>query len=256
MPFGLTNTPTVFMDMMSRIFRPYLNKFVVVFVDDILIYSTTKEEHAEHLRIALQLIMDHRLHAKLSKCEFWLSEVKFLGHVVSGAGIAVDSDKVAAVADWATPKTMFDIRSFLGLAGYYRRFVHDFARLAAPLTRLTRKDVKFVWTDACETSFQELKKRLTTTPILIVPERGRGYTLYCDASLLGYRGVLMQGDRVVIFGSRQLKDHEKNYPTHDLELCSVVFALKTWRHYLYGKDFVVFFDHESLGYIFTQKNWT
>src|SRR3954464_1347790 len=141
------------MDMMSGIFRPFLNKFIVVFVDDILIYSATRDEHAEHLRIALQLLKDHQLCGKLSKREFWLPEVKFLGHVVSGAGIAVDSNKVAVVVNWATPKTMFDIMSFVGLAGYYRRFVQDFAKLVAPLTRLTRKDVKFVWTDACETSF-------------------------------------------------------------------------------------------------------
>ena len=153
MPFGLTNTPAVFMDMMSGIFRPFLNKFVVVFVDDILIYSASEAEHAEHLRIALQLLRDHKLYAKLSKCEFWLPEVKFLGHVVSREGIAVDDEKIAAMKDWRTPKTVFDIRSFLGLAGYYRRFVQDFAKLASPLTRLTRKDVKFAWTDACEESF-------------------------------------------------------------------------------------------------------
>src|SRR3954466_11031070 len=137
MPFGLTNAPAVFMGMMSGIFRPYLNKFVVVFVDDILIYSTTKEEHAEHLRIALQLLRDNQLYAKLSKCEFWLPEVKFLGHVVSGAGIAVDEEKVAAVKDWETLKNVFDIRNFLRLAGYYRRFLQDFVKLASPLTRLT-----------------------------------------------------------------------------------------------------------------------
>src|SRR4051812_26347426 len=254
MSFGLTYAHAVFMDMMSGIFMPYLNYFVMVFIDDILIYSASKAEHVEHLRIALQLLRDNQLYAKLSKCEFWLSRVKFLGHVVSGAGIAMDDEKVVAVKDWETPKTVFDIRSFLGLAGYYRRFVQDFAKLASPLTRLTRKDVKFVWTDACEESFQEMKTRLTTAPILIVPERGRGYTLYCDTSLLGYGGVLMQDDRVVAFGSRHLKDHERNYPTHDLELGSVVFALKSWRHYLYGEDFVVFSDHKSLGYIFTQKD--
>src|SRR3954470_15180872 len=134
MPFGLTNAPAVFMDMMSRIFRPYLNKFVVVFVNDILIYSVSKAEHAEHLKIAPQLLRDNQLYAKLSKCEFWLPEVKFMGHVVSGAGIAMDEEKVAAVKDWETHKIVFDIRSFLGLAGYYRRFVLDFAKLASPLT--------------------------------------------------------------------------------------------------------------------------
>src|SRR3954471_22581145 len=126
MSFGLTNAPDVFMDMMSGIFSPYLNKFIVVFVDDILIYSASKAEHAEHLRIALQLLRDNQLYAKLSKCEFWLPQVKFLGHVVSGAGITVDEEMVASVKNWETPKTVFDIRSFLGLASYYRRFVQDF----------------------------------------------------------------------------------------------------------------------------------
>ena len=125
----------------------------MVFVDDILIYSTSKAEHAEHLRIALQLLWDNQLYAKFSKCEFWLPQVKYLGHVVSGAGIAVNEEKVAAVKDWETPKTVFDIRSFLRLASYYRRFVQDFAKLASPLTRLTWEDVKFVWIDACEESF-------------------------------------------------------------------------------------------------------
>ena len=148
---------------------------------------------------------------------------------------------------------MFEIRSFLGLAGYYRRFVPDFSRLAAPMTRLTRKGVKFVWDDACESAFQELKVRLTSAPILIVPDRGVGYTIYCDASREGLGCVLMQLGKVVAYGSRQLKIHEKNYPTHDLELAAVVFALKSWRHYLYGERFEVFSDHKSLKYIFSQR---
>src|SRR4051812_44576263 len=192
MPFGLSNAPAVFMDLMHRICQPYLGQFVVVFVDDILIYFRSEREHEEHLRIVLQLLRDHRVYAKFSKCEFWLTEVKFLEHVVSGDGIAVNPSKIEAVMDWERPKSVFDIRSFLGLVGYYRRFVLDFSKLAAPLTRLTRKGVKFEWTDECESSFLELKIRLTTAPILIIPERGLGYTLYCDASLLGYGAVLMQ----------------------------------------------------------------
>src|SRR5436190_4257868 len=254
MMFGLTNAPAVFMDLMHRIFHPYLDQFVVVFVDDILIYSRSEREHEEHLRIVLQLLRDHRLYAKFSKCEFWLTEVKFLGHVVSGDDIAVDPSKIEAVMDWERPKSVFDIRSFLGLAGYYRRFVHDFSKLAAPLTRLTRKGVKFEWTDDCESSVLELKTRLTTAPVLIIPERGLGYTVCCDASLLGLGSVLEQLGRVVAFGSRQLKDHERNYPVHDLELAVVVFALKAWRHYLYGEIFDVLSDHKSLSYIFTQRD--
>src|SRR3954462_13363495 len=254
MPFGLTNAPAVFMDMMNRIFRPYLDKFVVVFVDDILIYSASEAEHEEHLRIALQLLSNNKLYAKYSKCEFWLSEVKFLGHVVSGEGISVDPSKIEAVTKWERPKTVFDIRSFLGLAGYYRRFVKDFSKLANPMTKLTRKGARFEWSEECEQAFKELKERLTTAPVLIIPEQGSGYTIYCDASGYGLGSVLMQGKGVVAFGSRQLKNHEKNYPTHDLELASVVFALKIWRHYLYGERFDVFSDHKSLAHIFTQRD--
>jgi len=228
MPFGLTNAPAAFMDLMNRIFRAYLDQVVIVFVDDILIYSSSEEEHEAHLRVVLQLLREHQLYAKFSKCEFWLSEVKFLGHVISDKGVTVDPEKVEAVMGWQRPKSVFEIQSFLGLAGYYRRFVEDFSRLAAPMTRLTRKGVKFVWDDSCELAFQELKSRLTSAPILVIPERGIGYTIYCDASRDGLGCVLMQDGKVVAYGSRQLKIHEKNYPTHDLELAAVVFALKSW----------------------------
>ena len=254
MPFSLTNAPAAFMDLMNRVFHPYLDQFVVVFVDDILIYSSTEEAHEGHLRQALQMLREHKLYAKYEKCDFWLKEVNFLGHVVSGAGVSVDPSKIDAVMSWERPKNVFEIRSFLGLAGYYRRFVEDFSRLAAPMTRLTRKGVKFAWNDACEHAFEELKKRLTTAPVLVIPERGLGYTVYCDASKEGLGCVLMQSGRVVAYGSRQLKPHEKNYPTHDLELAAVIFALKSWRHYLYGERFEVFSDHKSLKYLFTQKD--
>ena len=254
MPFGLTNAPAAFMDLMNRIFRPYLDQFVVVFVDDILIYSLNEAAHMEHLRAVLTLLRAHQLYANLGKCEFWLAEVKFLGHVVSGDGVLVDPSKIDAVSTWVQPTNAFEIRSFLGLAGYYRRFVQDFARLAAPMTRLTRKGVKFEWSDACERAFQELKKRLTSAPVQIIPERGLGYDVYCDASGDGLGCVLMQAGSVVAYGSRQLKPHERNYPMHDLELAAVVFALKIWHHYLYGERFQVFSDHKSLKHLFTQKD--
>ena len=155
---------------------------------------------------------------------------------------------------WERPKSVFEIRSFLGLARYYRRFIEDFSRIAAPMTRLTRKEVKFDWDDRCEEAFQELKRRLTSAPILIVPDRGQGYTVYCDASRAGLGCVLMQSGRVVAYGSHQLKNHEQNYPTHNMELAAVVFALKIWHHYLYGKEFEVYSDYKSLKYIFTQRN--
>lgn len=155
---------------------------------------------------------------------------------------------------WQRPKSVFEIRSFLGLAGYYRRFVKDFSRLAAPMTRLIRKGVRFEWDDRCEEAFEKLKTLLTTAPILIIPERGIGYAVYCDASMEELGCVLMQLEKVIAYASRQLKVHEKNYPTHDLELNAVVFALKIWRHYLYGEKFEVFSDHKSLRYIFTQRD--
>ncbi|KAL6312880.1 hypothetical protein AAG906_022641 [Vitis piasezkii] len=227
MSFGLTNAPAAFMDMMNRIYRPYLDHFVVVFVDDILIYSKSREEHGHHLHMALQTLRENQLYAKLEKCDFWLQEIQFLGHMVSQEGISVDPTKVEAVTKWERPKNVFEVRSFLGLAGYYRR---------------------------CEESFQELKRRLTTAPVLITPISGERYTVYCDASRNGLGCVLMQRGRVVAYASRQLKNHEQNYPTHDLELAAIVFALKLWRHYLYGENFEVFSDHKSLKYIFSQKD--
>ena len=157
MPFGLMNAPAAFMDLMHRVFHPYLDRFVVVFVDDILIYSKTEKDHEDHLRVVLQTLRDHQLYAKFSKCEFWLTKVRFLGHVVSASGVSVDPEKVEAIMSWERPNSVFEIHSFLGLAGYYKRFIEDFSRLAAPMTKLTRKEVKFEWNDSCERAFQELK---------------------------------------------------------------------------------------------------
>nr|GEY92398.1 putative reverse transcriptase domain-containing protein [Tanacetum cinerariifolium] len=166
MPFGLTNVPAVFMDLMNRIFHEYLDKFVIVFIDDILVYSKMKEEHEEHLRIMLGTLRQEKSYAKFSKCEFWLGQVVFLGHIVSADGITMDPAKVEAITKWPRPKTVTEVRSFLGLAGYYRRFVEGFSRLALPLAKLMRKGEKFVWNEEREKSFKELKKRLVSAPIL------------------------------------------------------------------------------------------
>ena len=190
----------------------------------------------------LEVLKEKKLYAKLSKCEFWLKEVSFLGHVISGNGIAVDPAKVEAVLEWESPKSVTEIRSFLGLAGYYRRFIEGFSKLALPLTQLTCKGKVFVWDARCEESFMELKKRLTTSPVLTLPNLEEPFVVYCDASKMGLGGVLMQDGKVVAYASRQLQVHEKNYPTHDLELAAVVFVLKIWRHYLYGSRFEVFSD--------------
>ncbi|KAK2427510.1 hypothetical protein QL285_026084 [Trifolium repens] len=253
MPFGVTNAPAIFMAYMNRIFNSFLDKFVVVFIDDILVYSKNEEEHLEHLRLVLQVLREKRLYANPSKCDFWLEEVNFLGHVISKEGIAVDPAKIDTVLSWKQPQTVTDVRSFVGLAGYYRRFIEGFAKIVAPMTQLTRKDQPFAWTEKCELSFQLLKERLTTSPVLMLPQSDEPYEVYCDASHQGLGCVLMQHKRAVAYASRQLKVHEKNYPTHDLELAAVVFALKIWRHHLYGCTFVVFSDHKSLKYLFDQK---
>ena len=182
-----------------------------------------------------------------------MEEVKFLGHVVSKGGISVDPSKVEAVMNWERPTTVTEVRSFLGLAGYYRRFIKGFSQISLPLTKLTRKNAVFAWTEECERSFRELRQKLTSAPVLVLPDPKGAFEVYCDASGRGLGCVLMQDRNVVAYASRQLKPHEVNYPTHDLELAAVVFALKVWRHHLYGVRFEVFSDHKSLKYLFDQK---
>ncbi|GJU53017.1 putative nucleotidyltransferase, ribonuclease H [Tanacetum coccineum] len=246
MPFGLTNAPAIFMDLMNRVCRPYLDKFVIVFIDDILIYSKTQEEHVEHLRLVLELLKKEKLYAKFSKCEFWLREVQFLGHVINGNGIHVDPSKIEAVKNWKAPRTSIEVRSFLGLAGYYRRFIENFSKIAKSLTILTQKSKTFDWDEEQELAFQTLKDKLCNAPVLALPDGPEDFVVYYDASGIGLGCVLMQRGKVIAYASRQLKIHEKNYTTHDLELGAVVFALKIWRHYLYGTKSVIYTDHKSL----------
>ncbi|GJV20533.1 putative nucleotidyltransferase, ribonuclease H, partial [Tanacetum coccineum] len=203
MPFGLTNAPAVFMDLMNRVCKPYLDKFVIVFIDDILVYSKDEEEHGKHLKIILELLKKEILYAKFSKCDFWLDSVQFLGHVIERSGV--------------------------------------------------HKNKKYEWGKEEEEAFQTLKQKLCSAPILALPDRTEDFMVYYDASLKGYRAVLMQREKVITYASRQLKVHEENYTTHDLELGAVVFTLRLWRHYLYGMKYVVFTDHKSLQYILNQK---
>ena len=246
MPFGLTNAPTAFMDLMNRVFSPYLDKFVIVFIEDILVYSGSPEEHEEHLRIVLQILRKRQLYSKFSKCQFWLDKIAFLGHVILAEGISVDPQKIEAIVNWKPPTNVSEVRSFLGWAGYYRKFVERFLKIATPLTNLLKKDQKFEWSDTYQHSFEELRQRLTIAPVLALPSGKDGYVVYSDASRQGLGCVLMQNGRVIAYASRQLKKHEQNYPTHDLELPTVVFALKIWRHYLYGVPCQIFTDHKSL----------
>ena len=191
MPFRLTNAPAAFMDLMNRVFCPYLDQFVVVFIDDILVYSKNAQEHEHHLRIVLQTLRENQLFAKLSKCDFWLKEVSFLGHIVSAEGIRVDPAKIEAIVNWKPPRNVTEVRSFLGLAGYYRRFVQGFSVIASSLTRLLQKGVKSEWDDKCQSSFKRLKEILVEATVLIQPTSGRDYTVYNDASRIGLGCVFM-----------------------------------------------------------------
>jgi ribonuclease HI len=242
------------MYLMNKVFMEYLDKFVVVFIDDILIYSKTEGEHEEHLRLVLQKLREHQLYASFSKCDFWLKGVSFLGHIITDGGISVDPAKVEDVLKWEPPRTVKEIRSFLGLAGYYRRFIEGFFKIVKPLTTLLEKDREFKWTDACQECFEELKRRLTTAPVFVMPDLQKGFDIYCDASRQGLGCVLMQEGHVTAYALRQLRKHEQNYPTHDLELAAVVHALKMWRHYIMGTKCQIYTDQKSLKYIFTQKD--
>jgi hypothetical protein len=192
MPFRVTNAPSILMDLMNRIFHMYLNWFVVVFIDDILVYSTNHQDHGEHLKTVLGVLREKQLFAKLKKCEFWLEEVSFLGHIISKDGIAVDPNKIKVVVNWEQPTNVHEICSFLGLVGYYHRFVKGSSTLFGPLTSLTKKNPHFVWSDTCEANFQQLKRRIVFAPVLILPIEGEKFVLHSNASLKGLGCVLRQ----------------------------------------------------------------
>jgi hypothetical protein len=252
MSFGLTNVVVYFMYLMNSVFMLELDRFVVVFIDDMLVYSECEKRHEEHLRIVLTRLREHKLYAKFSKCDFWLKEVQFLGHILSENGISVDPSKIQQVMEWKAPTSISEIRSFLGLARHYRHFIPDFSKIAKQMTQLLEKDRKFAWTTECETAFRTLRKLLTMMPVLAQPDIEKPFDVFCDALGIGIGCVLMQDGKMIAYASHQLRKHEANYPTHDLELAVVVHALKIWRHYLLGNVCNIFTDHKSLKYIFTQ----
>ncbi|GJS90733.1 putative nucleotidyltransferase, ribonuclease H [Tanacetum coccineum] len=239
MPFGLTNAPAVFMDLMNRVCKPYLDKFVIVFIDDILIYSRNEKEHEEHLKTILELLKKEELYAKFSKYEFWINTVKFLGHMIDSSGIHVDPAKIEVVKNWASPTTLSEIRQFLGLVGYYKRFIEGFSKIAKPMTELTQKNQKFDWGEEQEEAFHLLKQKLCVAHILALPEGSDDFVVYCDASIKGLGAVLMQRMKVIAYTSRQLKIYEKNYTTHDLELGALLSDYDCKIRYHPGKANVV-----------------
>ena len=249
---GLTNAPATFQSVMNSVLHPFLRRFVVVYLDDILIYSKTAEEHKLHVRQVLDVLRQNRFYVCQSKSNFASEETKFLGHIVNSKGIRPDPKKVAAVVDWPELKNVHDVRSFLGLVNYFRKFIKDFASLAEPLTNLTRAKNPWAWTDRCRQSFLALKHCLTKAPLLRTPNEKLPYEVVTDASAVGLGAVLLQEGQPVAFESRKLNDAEKNYHTTESEMLAVVHALKTWRCYLEGATFTVVTDHVSNTFFQTQ----
>ena len=258
LPFGLTNASATFMTLMNDIFREYLDEFVIVYLDDILIYSKTKEEHLKHLRLVLKTLKEHKLYAKLKKCELVRQKVEYTGHYISAEGITVDPRKISTIKDWPAPTNVSEVRSFLGLASYYRKFVPGFSAVATPLTSLLHKDKHFQWTSSEQEAFNTLKKKLTTTPVLLLPDPNKPFTITTDTSDFAIGAVLTQdqgkGEQPVTYESRKLSPAEQNYPIHEKELLAIVHAIRLWRMYLEGRRFTVITDHASLEYIKTQNN--
>ena len=249
MPFGLTNAPSTFMRLMNHVLRTFIGKFVVVYFDDILIYNKSFDEHVKHIRQVLDELRKEKLFANLEKCSFCTDHVVFLGFVVSAKGIEVDESKVQAMKDWPAPTNVSQVRSFHGLAGFYRRFVRDFSTIASPFNELTKKGVEFKWGNSQEDAFQELKKRLTEAPVLILPDFTKTFEVECDASGIGIGGVLMQQGKPIAYFSEKLGGAQLNYSVYDKELYALVRALETWQHYLWPKEFVIHSDHEALKYL-------
>ena len=253
MPFGLTNAPSTFMRLMNQVLRPVIGKFVVVYFDDILIHSKTEEEHQEHLRAVLVLLRENQLFAHPKKCEFQLSSLLFLGYIVSGEGIKVDEAKVEAIRSWPAPNNVGEVRSFHGLATFYRRFIRDFSTIMAPLTKLLKKGRTFHWGQEQGVAFALIKEKLSTAPVLAYPDFGQLFEVECDASGLGVGAVLTQAKKPIAYFSEKLSEARLKWSTYDKEFYVVVRALKTWEHYLIGQEFVLYTDHQALRHLASQK---
>ena len=256
LPFGLTNAPATFMHLMHQALRPLLDECALVFLDDILIYSKTLEDHQRHVRRVLDALREQKLYAKESKCEFFKHEVEFLGHNVGRDGVRMMEDKVQAIREWPTPRSVRDVRAFLGTAGYYRKFIRDFSAIAAPLSELTKDSVKFEWAAPHESAFVRLKAAIAQGPVLILPDPSLPFVVHTDASGFAVGAVLQQdqgkGLQPIAFLSKKMADAETRYPVHEQELLAIIQALSAWRHYLHGSKFAVRTDHKSLQFFQTQ----
>ncbi|XP_017425527.2 transposon Ty3-G Gag-Pol polyprotein [Vigna angularis] len=252
MPFGLTNAPTTFQSTMNHLFKPYLRKFVLVFFDDILVYSRTWEEHLEHVGKVLSTLRRDQWVANRRKCEFGQTQVKYLGHIISHKGVEMDDEKIKAVVDWERPKSVKSVRGFLGLSGYYRRFIRDYGKIARPLTDLLKKG-GFTWNEKAEEAWQTLKTVVTTAPVLSLPNFQQPFHIKCDASGKGVGAVLMQGKKPIAFFSKALSEGALSKSIYEKELMALVLAIQHWRPYLLGQRFIVHTDQRSLRYLLEQR---
>ena len=256
MPFGLCNAPSTFTTLMNTVFHQEMDVFVIVYIDDILVFSKTAEEHAQHLAVVLQKLRDNKLYANGEKSEFGLQEIEFLGHIMTGQGVKPDHKKVEAIKKWSRPTSQKGVRSFLGLANYYRRFIKNFSKIAKPMSDLLKKNLTLEWTELCEQAFKELKEKLSSPPVLKFPEFEKPFEVHTDASDFAIGGVLMQEGRPIAFESKKLDGTQINWPTHEKEMFAVVHCLKTWQHYLGLHKTKVFTDNVSLKYFETQAKVT
>lgn len=255
MPFGLKNAPATFQSFINSVLRPFLEKFVILYLDDILIFSSSLDEHHNHVHQVLEKLLENNLFAKLEKCEFDKSSVEFLGHILSGEGISTDPKKIKSIQEWPTPECTKDVQRFIGLCNFYRRFVKNFSTIARPLHQLTKKNIKFNWNQDCENAFSELKSRLTTSPVLLHPDPQKPFIVECDASNFAVGSILSQKDEEgklhpVAYYSRSLHDAELNYSITEKELLAIRSAFITWRHLLLGAKhkITVYTDHRNLIY--------
>jgi hypothetical protein len=232
MAFGLTNAPTTFMRLMNEVIHPFIGKLVVVYFDDILIYSKSLNEHIEHLRVIFCVLREARLFANLEKCIFCTDRVTFLGYVVTPQGIEVDEAMIEAINSWLIPPTLTQLRSFLGLVGFYQCFMRDFSAIAAPLNDLMKKGVSFRWGAAQEQAFHTLIDKLTHASLLHLTDLGKTFELECDASGIGIGGVLLQEGKPIAYFSEKLSGSSLNYSTYNKELYALVRVLEIWQHYL------------------------
>lgn len=253
MPFGPTNAPATFQGLMNTIFSDMIRKFVLIFVDDILIYSSTLEEHVTHLRLVLTRLQAHQLYIKLSKCSFAKQQLDYLGHIIGTNGVATDPSKVKAVQEWPVPRNLRQFRGFLGLAGYYRKFIRHYGILAKPLTELLKKDVPFQWSISEQHAFDQIKQLLVQAPVLALPDFSKEFVVETDASGSGIGAVLMQGDHPLAFISKSLCPRSQAMSTYEKECTAVLLAVEKWRQYLQHAPFTIFTDHRSLTHLDEQR---